>query len=406
MPKVSRSDQLLIGLGISLHIIFLYSLSSDVLRLFFNDSSHTQRGFDFGIFYLAGKAISNGSSIYDVKGAFGYRYLPLFAYCFGQFYAKFSLLTAYYIHIAISEVLLLVNIYMTYLWTSNTKIRTHAIFMWLGFSPFFLELYMGQVSFWACSILFLIIGSLRNHNFIHTGILWAIAILIKPNTLILAPVFVFLKRWYVSVITLSFVCILCLPFFYLDPDSFKNFLQTNLSPTQFKGALTHAGNFGLLGLLISISAKINNFPLSQLSHVQQLPLLFCSLIYSIPLLFCIINFVTAKYSYAKYPELHISLWTITFFLIYKDVWEHHYVFLLPIVIFLYIRYEEKNLIFIYILLAIPTPFILFDVKPGVYGPIDPERSWTILQSIVHRSTKLIPTLMLYYWVIKRMFRRK
>ncbi|MEE3233519.1 MAG: glycosyltransferase family 87 protein [Candidatus Latescibacterota bacterium] len=401
-----RSNLLLIGLGITLHLAFLYSLSNDWLRPLFYDSSHTPRGFDFKLFYAAGEAVSNGTSIYDVKGAFGYRYLPLFAFSFGQIYAKFSFLTAYLIHIAISELFLLVNIYLTSCWTTNLTIRARAIFMWLGFSPFFLELYMGQVSFWACSILFFMLGSLRNKNSFRTGTLWSIAILIKPNTLLLAPVFLFLKRWYILFGSIFSICIISAPFFYLDSGSISHFLQTNLSPTQFKGALTHAGNIGLMGLIVSMSAKISNLPLSGLSHIKQLPLWSSVLIYSIPIFVCIINFFAAKYSFSKRPELHVSLWITTFFLIYKDVWEHHYVFILPIIIFLYIYYEEKYLIFIYIVLALPTPFILFDVESGIYGPIDPERSWTILQSIIHRSTKLIPTLVLWLWIIKRMFIQK
>jgi len=394
---------LLIGLGITLHLIFLYSLSNDWLRPLFYDSSHTRRGFDFSIFYLAGKAVANNTSIYDVKGAFGYRYLPLFAYSFGQFYAKFSALTAYFIHIAISELFLSLNIYLTSRWTKNPTIRARAIFMWLGFSPFFLELYMGQVSFWACSILFFMLWSLRNKNFFGAGILWSIAILIKPNALLLAPVFIFFRRWYILFGSIFSICAVCTPFFYLDSNSISHFLQINLSPTQFKGALTHAGNVGLIGLLVSVSAKTSNLPLSELSHIKQLPLLSSLIIYSIPIFFSIINLLAAKYSFSKYPELHVGLWMTTFFLIYKDVWEHHYVFILPILIFLYICYEDKRLIFIYIALALPTSFILFDLKSGVYGPIDPERSWTILQSVIHRSTKIIPTIVLYFWIIKRMF---
>ena len=198
---------MLIGLGITLHLIFLYSLYSDWLRPLFYDSSHTRQGFDFSIFFLAGKAVANNTSIYDVKGAFGYRYLPFFAYSFGQFYAKFSALTAYFIHIAISELFLSLNIYLTSRWTKDPTIRARAIFMWLGFSPFFLELYMGQVSFWACSILFCMLGSLRSKNFFGAGILWSIAVLIKPNNLLLAPVFIFLKRWYILFGSIFSICV-------------------------------------------------------------------------------------------------------------------------------------------------------------------------------------------------------
>lgn len=402
MLRFLRSEKFLIGLGLTIHIVFLFSLSNDWLRSFFYDSSHTRRGFDFGIFYLAGKAVLENKSIYDVTGAFGYRYLPLFAHSFGQIYAKFSFSTAYFIHITISELFLLANIYLTTRWATNKIIRARAVFFWLGFSPYFLELYMGQVSFWASSVLFFMLGSIRKQNFFGAGVFWSIAILIKPNTLLIAPAFVFLKRWYMLIGSIFFIIVVCVPFFYFDSGSINHFLAINLTPTQFKGALTHAGNVGLIGLLISISAKTSNFPLSELSNLTQLPLWSSILIYSVIVIFFVINLFVAKNSFPKHPELHISLWITTFFLIYKDVWEHHYVFILPVITFLYLLHEKKILLLIYLIIALPTPFILLDIQSGQYGPIDPERSWKIFESVIHRSSKIIPILILWLWILRRM----
>ena len=69
-----------LAFGLAIHAFFLIALFSDFLRPFFNDSSHTRRGFDFGIFYLAGQALAEGRDIYSVEGAFGFRYLPAFAW--------------------------------------------------------------------------------------------------------------------------------------------------------------------------------------------------------------------------------------------------------------------------------------------------------------------------------------
>ena len=75
----------------------------------------------------------------------------------------------------------------------------------------------------------------------------------------------------------------------------------------------------------------------------------------------------------------------TFFLLYKDVWEHHYVFLQPVLVGLYAHSRFPKLLWIFAFIALPTPFVLFDIEPGVYGPIDPERTWEPAVSIAYRS---------------------
>ena len=54
-PKAWTSrPELWLGAGLLVHAFFLAALSGDALRPFFNDASHTRRGFDFAVFYLAG----------------------------------------------------------------------------------------------------------------------------------------------------------------------------------------------------------------------------------------------------------------------------------------------------------------------------------------------------------------
>ena len=90
------------------------------------------------------------------------------------------------------------------------------------------------------------------------------------------------------------------------------------------------------------------------------------------------------------------------FLVYKDVWEHHYVFLLPILVALYARFDSKQLLWLYAALALPTLFVFFDVTPGIYGAIDPERSWSLGISLLYRSSKLVPTLVLWFWILRHL----
>ena len=55
--------------------------------------------------------------------------------------------------------------------------------------------------------LFFMLGSIRKQNFFGAGVLWSIAILIKPNTLLIAPAFVFLKRSYMLIGSIFFIIV-------------------------------------------------------------------------------------------------------------------------------------------------------------------------------------------------------
>jgi hypothetical protein len=61
-----------------------------------------------------------------------------------------------------------------------------------------------------------------------------------------------------------------------------------------------------------------------------------------------------------------------------------------------------QLLWLYAVLALPTPFVFFDVTPGIYGAIDPERTWSIGVSLLYRSTKLVPSLVLWLWILRHL----
>jgi len=98
----------------------------------------------------------------------------------------------------------------------------------------------------------------------------------------------------------------------------------------------------------------------------------------------------------RQPVQIIALWICTFFLIYKDIWEHHYVFLLPIFIALYAQSFSPKLLWLLAFIALPTPFIFIDIESGSYGAIDPEREWAIGTSLLYRSSKLLPLAYLWF----------
>ncbi len=378
--------------GLLIHAVFLAALGTDLLRPLFNDASHTRRGFDFGVFYLAGQALADSRDIYSVSGAFGFRYLPAFALV-ASLFAQLQPFTAYLLHLCCTELFLAANLYLTWRWVEGPR-RGLALFMWLAFSPYFLELYMGQVSFWAASLLFWLIVGLHSGRRWATGLCWAGALLVKPNALILAPALLRLRAWRVLVLGLLAGLLTSLPYFLLHPDSWGTFFAANIYGAPVQGALTHAGNLGLQGGLVSVVAQLAERPLAELTTLADLPLAGRAVIYCSQAAILVAALVATYRGRDALPLL--ALWMCTFFLVYKDVWEHHYVFLQPVLVALYAHSGSPKLLWIFALIALPTPFVFFDLEPGVYGPIDPERTWGPVASIAYRSTKLIPLGYLWY----------
>ena len=228
--------------GLLIHAFFLAALGTDFLRPLFNDASHTRRGFDFGVFYLAGQALAEGRDIYSVSGAFGFRYLPAFA-LIASLFAHFQPLTAYFLHLCCTELFLAANLYLTWRWVAEPR-RGLALFMWLAYSPYFLELYMGQVSFWAASLLFWLIVGLHSGRKWSAGFCWAGALLVKPNALILIPALLRLRARCILALGLLAGLLTSLPYFLLHPDSLAAFFAANIYGAPVQGGLTHAGNLG------------------------------------------------------------------------------------------------------------------------------------------------------------------
>ncbi len=378
--------------GLLIHAVFLAALGTDLIRPLFNDASHTRRGFDFGVFYLAGQALAEGRDIYSVSGAFGFRYLPAFALV-ASLFAQLQPFTAYLLHLCCTELFLTANLYLTWRWVEGPR-RGLALFMWLAFSPYFLELYMGQVSFWAASLLFWLIVGLHSGRERVANLCWAGALLVKPNALILAPALLRLRAWRVLALGLLAGLLTSLPYFLLHPDSWGTFFVANMYGAPVQGALTHAGNLGLQGGLVSVAAQLAERPLTELTTLADLPLAGRAVIYCSQVAILVAALVATYRGRDALPLL--ALWMCTFFLVYKDVWEHHYVFLQPVLVALYARSGSPKFLWIFAFIALPTPFVFFDLESGVYGPIDPERTWGPLTSIAYRSTKLIPLGYLWY----------
>ena len=74
---------------------------------------------------------------------------------------------------------------------------------------------------------------------------------------------------------------------------------------------------------------------------------------------------------------------LVYFFVFREVWEYHYVLLLPLFVLLYARTRARVLWVIYALAAAPTLFILYDV-PGA----DAHRTvaaWTAFEHVLNHA---------------------
>lgn len=391
---------LLLATGLAIHLLYLGSLHQGWLNLLFNDSSHTEQGYDFQVYYLAGKAVLAGQDAYGVQGAFGFRYLPAFAHTIARFFALLPPLTGYLLYLLVSELVLAADVWLTWKWAPPGLGRSVAVCLWLAPTPLYLELYMGQVSLWAASLLFYLLYALDRGEIRRAGLAWAAAVLVKPNALLLLPAFA-RQRLYGPLI-LCGLAVLCtsLPHFVLFSGSWETFYQLNFGSGQAEGALTHAGNLGLWGLLVSLGAKAAGLPIAHLTSLADLPLWSRAVVLAITAIVLGASLAATLRAADPDPLLPFTLWLTAFFLVYKDVWEHHYVFLLPVLIVLYLRTPSPWLLAAAVAIALPTPLVFLDLYPGVKDNIDPERTWSAWTSLCYRSPKLLPVLGLWAWQLR------
>ncbi|MBI2501676.1 MAG: DUF2029 domain-containing protein [Candidatus Latescibacteria bacterium] len=397
---------LLLAAGLAIHLFYLCylgSLHQGWLNLLFNDSSHTEQGYDFQVYYLAGKAVLAGQDAYGVQGAFGFRYLPAFAHTVARSFALLPPLTGYLVYLVASELILAADVWLTWKWAPEGTGRSLAVCMWLVPTPLYLELYMGQVSLWAASLLFFLFYALDRGQSRAAALAWSAAVLVKPNALLLLPAFA--RQRLLLPLALCGLAVACtsLPHFLLYPGSWGTFLDANLGAQQVEGALTHAGNLGLWGMLVSLCAKTAGLSLAQLGSLADLPLWGRVVVVLGPGTVLLATLVATLRASNPDRLLPFTLWLSAFFLIYKDVWEHHYVFLLPVLVILYLRTPSPWLLAAFVLVALPTPLVFLDLYPGVKGNIDPERSWSVWTSLLYRSPKLVPVAGVWVWQLKQLW---
>lgn len=400
---MSRSSRILLGCAIVFHLFILASWRVGFLNPFFFDSVATGgwRGWDFFALYQAGHNFLQGDSVYQSDGDkidvvvprwTPFRYLPLSAYTVGVLLNLLPALPAFRVWVAFTELLLLFNVALTWRLVADRDLFARLAAMWLCFTPFYLEIYFGQFSMVQATLVFAMMAVFLRRG--GPGALfdgaWIASVLWKVNTALFLPLMVRLRRWRAIVLLAGLVAITTVPYFVLFPDGLPAFL----SNFNVRADTYQLGNLGLMQLVFeTLAGLFPGWPVQRIVLIQRaLMLLFLG--FSIAL-----TFLNRRLDAVD----HLCLWATTFFLVFHQIWEHHYVMLLPVFVILYLRTRSWTVLALYLFVAFFTPFYFLGMHRAV--ATDFTLRWTPIQplwkGLLYHATKPLAALILYVYLTRR-----
>ncbi|HPQ39942.1 MAG TPA: hypothetical protein PLV45_06165 [bacterium] len=414
-----------LGFSILVHILMLLSLFSEPFELkhgqhldgtvshpveqsdyrgfldaWFHDTDRVPRGLDFFSIYQAGRNFLRGQSVYYgvrvhrlgndalvVPYFSGFRYLPVYACTYGVALNLLPPWPAYWTWIIMIEILLLLNLWIIRKLPVSLSCRQILTGMWLAYTPTYIELHIGQQSFVTvtllhCALLSAITGKLKRRDLCYSAsVIW------KLNTILFIPIWVKFKRFGTIALLFLAVILLSAPYFLWVPGSFPEFT----SYFHHKFIATGPNSLGFWSLAAVI---LNRCGVAQESIRNSLQ-------YWTMGLWTLASLATLVPRRIPFTRA-LAMWICVYFLTYQYVWEHHYVMMLPVFSAGMIHPRLRRLcVAVWLLCALPTPYILWNVPSQAM----PQLQWTFSQEILYHSTKLIPVLILFLALVFQLFRK-
>ena len=364
-----------------IHALFWAGLSTTRIRPFFDDTMHRfGPGCDFFALYQAGYNAWHGTSIYGfghtvVPYTYPFRYLPVVAYSLGGILNLVPPITAYALWLGVCELCLIYNAWLTYSRSGRGLRGILLSGIWLVFAPFFSELWVGQFTFLLGSMLFWSVLQMDDHRPRAAFGWWLASLLYKPAALLWLPLWLRERRFRVGLLSCVALLLSNLLYFIYFPKDWAVFREANIQqlPTW------HAGNIGLSGLIYQFTGEG----------------LWFKLIRSTSTFLLVAPALLVTWRRNSQPFWRIAaLWTILYFLLYKDVWEHHLTMLLPFMVLSLWHTPSRFVVVLIILLALPSPFVFYDMR-GLDFNVDPQPYFSTKISILDHSWRVLPLMALY-----------
>ncbi len=386
-----------------IHITFISSLQTGLLNPLFYDTNYlVGQGADFFSYYQAGNNVLNGLDCYAIPDPlvvpylYPYRYLPYFAYTFGVFLNLTTPILAYWLWVGV----LTVSVWLAALRTRSLAKKLNrpgwesriAMGMWFMFTPIYIELFLGQVTLFAAILMFFALTTPSFVNGQNTRwtmtILWIVSSLTKLIPFFITPALLGAgkARSVLMAIVVTVIAIVAVP---AGLESLQFFLGFNTARTIYLSG--YVGSHSLKMLIYYLLGESTN----DFSVITGLLIGIFIMLASIATL------------YSRDVWTCASLFSISYFFIMTDVWEHHYTFILPLLVLAWIRGQPEDKgrwipLMITLLMSLPMiPIVAFlsGAGPSVH-PI----TWSPIWQIVYHSSKVVPTLLFFMWLLLTAFR--
>lgn len=408
-------------ISIILHLFIVYSIISQPLNVnsqqnvnkrsiiwtLYNDTVHRiGPGADFFSIYHAGIMMKRGFTPYERNEEpsvtpyfFDFRYLPIVGSTLGKFFIQFSPSVAYKLWVILLEIILGTLIVVISKRIINRPLRCFFCCILLLNSPYFLEVHMGQFTFVTIALFTIgvVIQEYPKDWFIGLRakllnlFTFTISIILKVVTIITGAVLIRFRRYWLSLLFATVVLILTsVPYI---PDDMNIFINLNFSHPI--GGLD-VGNFSM-PYFIYLFAKDHQF-MWILNGWNQFLSIWRIVILGLTALLVVLT------KNRKVGILSSSL-LLAHFISYIHVWEHHMSGVIVIGTLLLFEIfnetiDKRNsliiilILFALVLLAIPTPFTIFDtVKDTIVW--DASINWSPYQRYFLILSKIGPVFLLY-----------
>ena len=312
--------------------------------------------------------------------------------------------------------MLVLNIWLTRELAPDRTKADIASAMWLLFTPFYLELYMGQFSFFMITLVFWSLYFWRSGREKTGDALWILSLLAKSFSALFGAVLVRQKRWGALAVGVAATLALTAPYFVWKPESFREFWDWNvggLNPFMI------GGNQGVAALTAAMVVRAKGL----WPHVTAYPpppdiaaLIARSAGSYDPWLTALALIAVAVGLYVNFkapggdPGPLVLFWIVTYFVFFKTVWEHQYVMMLPVFALMYLSpdyFRGRAAIPLwafwtaFVVIALPTPVLFLHPGFGEHA-LDPEYAWTALQSLTWHAGKPFATILIWGFMIRRL----
>ncbi len=354
-------------IGVIAHISVLVSVHTGLWDEYFFNTTNNKliQACDFYAIYYAGHEMLEGDTLYSsmddnsdylevIPYYYPFRYLPV-ASSVGVVLNLFNPWTAYRLWILLSEILFLGCMgALAYHFGGMRRIHITAA-MFLMFVPFYCELFLGQFNMMQTAMILGMILAASGWAVGNVRGWWTASVMWKINTAICLPAIIRWKSWKPLLWLVLLLTLTCGPYFVMHPGDAGKFIFTNIpipgrEDLSAKGigfmfaGLQSVGNVSVQGNIAKLGWKKIDRKTEKINPVYNFISIFIFLAAGL--------WATIRARDDKFAEC-ICMWVAVYFMIYTNVWEYHYLMLLPVVTFLYLKYGSKWLIAAWLLLVIP-----------------------------------------------------